>query len=227
MRGKMMIYSDCLKPDFKKALEKANDVLVSSIVIETFPFSIKKVIKEKTNISCRSYLKAGMYGIDIKMFGSQDAIYQDLEGKGIIFYNEEISSKERQRFSLNHEFGHIQLNHDLDNKNMYGIYEVETNFFAAQMLMPEQIINELINRGKQITVENLMSWFKVSKMAAQKRLDTLRKIDFSHRSYDERIIDESLVLKYQTFIDSIAPKRVDYYDPYMEEELQRERDSWY
>ena len=222
-----MIYSDCLKTDFKKVLEKANDVLVSSIVIETFPFSIKKVIKEKTNIACRSYLKAGMYGIDIKTFGSQDAIYQNLEEKGIIFYNEEISSKERQRFSLNHEFGHIQLNHDLDNKNMYGIYEVETNFFAAQMLMPEQIINELINRGKQITVENLMSWFKVSKTAARKRLDTLRKIDFSHRSYDERVIDESIVLKYQTFIDSIAPKRVDYYDPYMEEELQHERDSWY
>ena len=223
----MMICSDSLKPNFKRVMEKANDILVSSIVIDTFPFSIEKVIKEKTNIACRSYLKAGMYGIDITAFGSQDAIYQDLEGKGVIFYNEEISSKERQRFSLNHEFGHIQLKHDLDDKNNYAIYEIEANFFAAQMLMPEQIINELIKRGKDITVENLMSWFKVSKMAAQKRLDTLRKIDFSHRSYNERIIDESIVLKYQTFIDSIAPKKVDYYDPYLEEELQHERDLWY
>ena len=80
--------------------------------------------------------------------------------------------------------------------------------------MPEQIINELINRGKQITVENLMLWFQVSKIAAQKRLDTLRKIDFSRRSSSEKITDESIVLKYQTFIDSIAPKKVDYYDPY-------------
>ncbi len=222
-----MIYNDCLKPNFKRAMEKANDILVSSNTISSFPFSIKKVIKEKTDVVCRSYLKAGMYGVNIENFGSSDAIYQNLEGKGIIFYNEEISSKERQRFSLNHEFGHIQLNHDLDNKKMYEIYEVETNFFAAQMLMPEQIINELINRGKQITVENLMLWFQVSKMAAQKRLDTLRKIDFSRRSYSERITDESIVLKYQTFIDSIAPKKVDYYDPYMEEELQHERDSWY
>lgn len=222
-----MIYNDCLKPNFKRAMEKANDILVSSNTISSFPFSIKKVIKEKTDVVCRSYLKAGMYGVNIENFGSPDAIYQNLEGKGIIFYNEEISSKERQRFSLNHEFGHIQLNHDLDNKKMYEIYEVETNFFAAQMLMPEQIINELINRGKQITVENLMLWFQVSKMAAQKRLDTLRKIDFSRRSYSERITDESIVLKYQTFIDSIAPKKVDYYDPYMEEELQHERDSWY
>lgn len=222
-----MIYSDSLKPNFKRAMEKANDVLVSSVAINTFPFSIKKLIKEKTSIVCRSYLKAGMYGIDIKVFGSQDAIYHDLEGKGIIFYNEEISNKERQRFSLSHEFGHVQLNHDLDNIEMYGIYEVETNFFAAQILMPEQIINELIKRGKQITIENLMLWFNVSKMAAQKRLDTLRKIDFSRRSYDERIIDESIVLKYQIFIDSIAPKRIDYYDPYTEEELQHERDSWY
>lgn len=222
-----MIYNDCLKPNFKRAMEKANDILVSSNTISSFPFSIKKVIKEKTDVVCRSYLKAGMYGVNIENFGSSDAIYQNLEGKGIIFYNEEIYSKERQRFSLNHEFGHIQLNHDLDNKKMYEIYEVETNFFAAQMLMPEQIINELINRGKQITVENLMLWFQVSKMAAQKRLDTLRKIDFSRRSYSERITDESIVLKYQTFIDSIAPKKVDYYDPYMEEELQHERDSWY
>lgn len=222
-----MIYNDCLKPNFKRAMEKANDILVSSNTISSFPFSIKKVIKEKTDVVCRSYLKAGMYGVNIENFGSSDAIYQNLEGKGIIFYNEEISSKERQRFSLNHEFGHIQLNHDLDNKKMYEIYEVETNFFAAQMLMPEQIINELINRGKQITVENLMLWFQVSKMAAQKRLDTLRKIDFSRQSYSERITDESIVLKYQTFIDSIAPKKVDYYDPYMEEELQHERDSWY
>ena len=43
----MMIYSDCLKPDFKKVMEKANDVLVSSIVIETFPFSIKRLLRRK------------------------------------------------------------------------------------------------------------------------------------------------------------------------------------
>ena len=222
-----MICNNDVKPDFKKAIEKANDVLVSSNVINTFPFSIKKVIKEKSNIVCRSYLKAGMYGIDMNVFGSSDAIYHDLDGKGIIFYNDEITSKERQRFSLNHELGHVLMKHDLNNKRMYDKYEIETNFFAAQMLMPEQIINELIKRGKQITVVNLMSWFKVSRVAAQKRLDTLRKIDFSNRSLNEKIIDESILLKYKSFIDLIAPKRADYYDPYMEEELQSERDSWY
>lgn len=101
-----MIYNDCLKPNFKRAMEKANDILVSSNTISSFPFSIKKVIKEKTDVVCRSYLKAGMYGVNIENFGSSDAIYQNLEGKGIIFYNEEISSKERQRFSLNHELSY-------------------------------------------------------------------------------------------------------------------------
>ena len=37
-----MIYNDCLKPNFKRAMEKANDILVSSNTISSFPFSIKK-----------------------------------------------------------------------------------------------------------------------------------------------------------------------------------------
>lgn len=214
------------KPNFKKVLEKANDILVSSYMINTFPFSITKVIKEKTNIVCRSYLKAGMYGVDINAFGSKDAIYQVYNGKGIIFYNEKIPWKERQRFSLNHELGHCIMQHDLDNKDMYDVYEVEANFFAAQMLMPEQVINKLLKRGKTINEENLVSWFNVSKAAARKRLETLRKIDFNNRTYEEDMVDQSILLKFQTFIDSIAPRKADYYDPYFEEELQRERDSW-
>lgn len=39
------------------------------------------------------------------------------------------------------------MNHDLNNKSDYSLYEVEANFFAAQLLMPEQVINELRRRG--------------------------------------------------------------------------------
>lgn len=66
--------------------------------------------------------------------------------------------------------------------------------------MPEQIINELIKRGKRISKENLILWFGVSEQAAIKRLDTLRKIDFSKRNYDEKDMDEMIVTKYKTFI---------------------------
>ncbi len=223
----MMNYSNKKKPNFKKALKIANDILISSYVINSFPFSIIKVIKEKTKIACRSYSHAAMFGVDINDFGSKDAIYFDYDGLGIIFYNEKIPWKERQRFSLNHELGHYLMEHDLNNKEMYDTYEVEANFFAAQMLMPEQVINELVRRGQIVNEENLVLWFNVSKKAARKRLETLRQIDFSKRSYEEHIIDESILQKFDGFINNIAPKSFVNYDPYFEEELQRERDLWF
>ena len=91
------------------------------------------------------------------------------------------------------------MHHKLNDSSNYQIQEIEANFFAAQLLMPEQIINELIKRGKRISKENLILWFGVSEQAAIKRLDTLRKIDFSKRNYDEKDMDEMIVTKYKTF----------------------------
>ena len=107
---------------------------------------------------------------------------------------------------MGHELGHLQCGHDLDNKDVYDIYEVEANFFAAQLLMPEQVIIELQNRGAMITKENLIEWFSVSKEAAEKRIATLRKIDFKRRSLEEKVVYESILLKYKSFIDKIAHK---------------------
>ena len=118
------------------------------------------------------------------------------------------------------------MHHKLNDSSNYQIQEIEANFFAAQLLMPEQIINELIKRGKRISKENLILWFVVSEQAAIKRLDTLRKIDFSKRNYDEKDMDEMIVTKYKTFIDSIAPKSFNYYDYDEEEEMQNVRNNW-
>ena len=121
------------------------------------------------------------------------------------------------------------MNHDLNNKENYDLYEVEANFFAAQLLMPEQVINELRRRGTQITSHQLQKWFGVSKLAAEKRMETLRKIDYSHRTDEEKTMDDYIVMKYKNFIDKIAPvsNTFNMYDPYEEEELQNERNNWY
>lgn len=221
-----MISNEEYKPNFKRSLEKANDLLVSSNEIQSFPFSIKRLIKEKTNSVVRTFYDATTYGVNIFDFGTKDATLKCFRGKYIIFYNEKIKSNNRIRFSLGHELGHLQLQHDLDNKEMYDIYEIEANFFSAQLLMPEQLIIELQKRGQMITKENLMKWFSVSKEAAEKRLDTLRKVNFKKRSFEEKIVDESILLKYKSFIDEIAPISFRY-DPFEEEEFQSIRDSWY
>ena len=224
-----MIYSEGSRPRFKEVTDEVDMILLTAN-IDSFPFSMKKVIKENIGIAYRNYNKAASYGVDIKVFGSQDAICMKYEGKYIIFYNNSSSIVNgRKRFSLGHEFGHISMNHDLNDKDMYDLFEVEANFFAAQLLMPEQIINELRKRGKQITQDNLQSWFGVSKEAAKKRLETLNKIDYSKLNDDEKAMNNYIVSKFKSFIDKIAPnsRYYDYYDPDEEEAMQNERNSWY
>ena len=49
---------NCKKPDFSRAYSKANEILVKSSAIQTFPFSPKDLVKEQTPIVCRSFKKA-------------------------------------------------------------------------------------------------------------------------------------------------------------------------
>ena len=50
--------SNYKKPNFSRAYSKANEILVKSSAIQTFPFSPKDLVKEQTPIVCRSYKKA-------------------------------------------------------------------------------------------------------------------------------------------------------------------------
>lgn len=53
----MMIYNKETKPRLKKIVDEVNLILLSSNNIQSFPFSITKVIKEKTGIVCRTMKK--------------------------------------------------------------------------------------------------------------------------------------------------------------------------
>ena len=77
----MMINS---KPDFQKAYIKANEILVSSKIINSFPYSAIKLIKEQSNIVCRSFEKAHKYNVDIEAFGSDSAVIMNFGDKYII-----------------------------------------------------------------------------------------------------------------------------------------------
>lgn len=76
------------KPNFSSVYTKANEILVSSNVIFTFPFSPKELVKEKSSIPCRTYAKARSYGVDIEALGSESAIIVEVGGRRIIFYDE-------------------------------------------------------------------------------------------------------------------------------------------
>ncbi|MCM1288031.1 MAG: ImmA/IrrE family metallo-endopeptidase [Clostridium sp.] len=216
------------KPNFKKAYILANEILVKSRIINAFPFSVTKLIKEISDVQCCSFKRAQKYNVDIEAFGSKSAILTEYLGRQIIFYNQ-LDIDERVRFSMLHEVGHYLLDHDMDtdNKELYERQEIETNFFAAQLLMPEQTLLELQSRGKTIDADFLITSFKVSKEAAEKRIGTLYKINPDFRSKDEKEFDDLILLKYKGFLDSIVPKQNQnnwFEDEY---ERQRERERWH
>ncbi len=215
------------KPDFKKANIKANELLVVAKGIGEFPFKVTSVIKDDEHFQIKSFDYAKKVGIDIEAFGSESAVLQKKGDRYIIFYNQD-EKMERIKFSLLHEYAHYVLGDKMENlsKEEYDRDEVEANYFAAQVLMPEQIINELRDRGEFITKDYLVEHFGVSSTAANKRIETLGKLDYSWRSEEEKFYDETLMFKFAGFMDSIRRKSSGnrwYSDEY---ERQRERDSW-
>lgn len=219
----MMTY----EPDFKKAYISANEILVSSNTLTQFPFKAKSVIKETSGIKCCSYKKAKEYEeLNIESFGSKSAVLIEQNERKIIFYNE-AEMKKRIRFSILHEYGHSRLYHNLDTKDeeLYKKYEIETNYFAAQVLMPEQLIREIQARGKRITKELLITLFDVSEAAAEKRIITLGKN--IKLTSEEKLFDDLIINKYKSWLDSKVPLKInDNYFLWDEEERQIEREKW-
>lgn len=213
-----MIY----KPDFRGAYMTANNILVSSN-LDSFPVRAKKIIRDYSCIPCYSYKKAREYNLKMEDFGSKSAVLIEKDGKRIIFYNEK-ELKERQRFSMLHEYGHFKLNHNLDvkDKEEYNAYEVEANYFAAQLLMPEQLIRQLQLRGIIVTKEMIIELFGVSNEAAGKRLNTLCKQ--SIRSDEEREFDDIIVNKFREWLNKQISSKIgmDMFLDNYEENIERE-----
>jgi len=218
----MMINS---KPDFQKAYINANEILVSSKIINSFPYSATRLIKEQSNIVCRSFEKAHKYNVDIEAFGSDSAVIMNFGDEYIIFYNQN-EPPARVKFSMLHEFGHKVSGHEFSvtSDEIYGIAEVETNYFTAQLLMPEQILREFQRRGKRIDKYFLMRAFGVSEQAANKRIENLNRITWE-RSQLEKEYDDIILNKYLSWVNSIVPNNIDYLFE-DEEERQNEREQW-
>lgn len=72
-------------PNFKKAMSTANEILVASKKIKSFPFSPVDLVSEQSTLVCRSYQKAKEYCVNLTDFGSESASIFKYHDKGIIF----------------------------------------------------------------------------------------------------------------------------------------------
>ena len=214
-----------MKPDFKLAYINANLILVRTEAINAFPFSSKDLIKEKSDVRCRSYKKAKEYGLDMQVFGSESAVLTRYQGKKIIFYDD-TKPITHINFSILHESGHDELGHVMckEQNDLYKKQEVEANAYAAQILMPEQLLRYLQHQGIKITISFLVNNFGVSEQAAEKRIKTLANSVEEWRSRAEKEYDDIILERYLPLIQHLCPS--DQFDYEEEFNRQRERDSW-
>lgn len=119
---------------------------------------------------------------------SRDDVSGMLKAKEAKIYVAENDGIRRQRFSIAHEIGHYVLHYKgnifaekegekhisyRDNLSSLGfsIKEVEANFFAANLLMPQDKIEELYEQ--RFSLDEMADFFRVSYKAMAHRLDFL------------------------------------------------------
>ena len=87
------------EPDFGACYDLANEILITSTVIEAFPFSIKKVIKRYADVNCikenNVQTLCDQFGLpdpvyfNIESLGSKDANLFEYGGRNIIIYRDD------------------------------------------------------------------------------------------------------------------------------------------
>ena len=135
-----------------------------------------------------------------------------------IFYNTEIDSIERQRFTIAHEIGHIALGH----KECCDEYETEADTFASQLLLPHCILEKLVRSGKIVTETYLQKTFGLSKQASSISLKNVgNKID------KQAIAEyEDIILKmFDGFIKNETRNTKYYYDDEADL-MDQKRNDW-
>ena len=214
-----------MKPNFKLATTKAYEILMLNRL--PLPIDLYKIKFENTKIHITSMQEwSKKYDIPMESL-TQNGLYNEGYNEwhikngivyAIIFYNDEIESKERKRFTIAHEIGHIVLGH----KGYSEVNEKEADAFAAQLLLPHCILEELIKRGKNVTESYLTENFGLSKEAARiSKMQVGKKIIAGAENEFEDIILEL----YKEFVD-LETYNAKY--RYYEEDLEMDiiRSNW-
>ena len=147
-----------------------------------------------------------------------DAFKRDYGEMTFIIYDNRIKSNGRKRWSIAHEYGHIVLNH----KKQCGQNEVEANFFAANLLLPQCVLKELVSKRGDITKDYLQNKFSISEEAAEKYLSRIngRGFDYFKNEYDDIILFKSDEFLQREIKNSRK------YQVSIEDDMQEERNNW-
>jgi len=163
------------EPDKRKAVHRAKEIL-GELYIQT-----AEHIKVEDIAAIR-----GAYVQEKPVAGAEGRLVT-IGAKGIITVNDKIELPGKKRFVVAHELGHFELHRggafsinctDDDFRRWYkgNPIEIEANYFAAELLMPEEIFGRKIT-GKDVSrqlIEELAKEFNTTITATAIRFVTLR-----------------------------------------------------
>lgn len=127
-------------------------------------------------------------GVDVRYSAGIDG---DLDISGKFFYEHgrpvcvinRYDIEQRQRFTLAHELGHYILGHGEQIDRTESLYrnpkgyqdysERQANAFAAELLMPERLVDFLIEEKEMLSINKLAETLNVSQIAMQYRLKNI------------------------------------------------------
>lgn len=161
-----------MRPDFYRCAEAAKELLLQQDITSTW-IDIRSLRYQKRIYfdSFENYcLVTGMERREVASY-LPDGCTLASGSSYIVLYHNGQRKKDRLNFTLAHEIGHIYLGHQADGD----LEEIEANFFAAELLMPEPVLRYLMRQNNGLCVEDLHEWFYVTRMAAEKRLRTLKR----------------------------------------------------
>ena len=120
--------------------EHANRLLIAYSGLQ-FPIDLINIINQMPGVELRMYSSV-LEENKLLCKISEDGFTQTKDGVHIIWINDGIY-RDRQRYTIAHELGHIVLGHFCKDDLPEEIREAEANFFANRLLAPMWAIRQL------------------------------------------------------------------------------------
>lgn len=195
---------------------KSSRDLAWKIILEMgfteLPIKVSAICR-KLGIEIRSYNKSKLliekYHLEYKT-RKTDGFTLGINGRCIIFYNDSCS-KQRNRFTIAHELGHILLGH-VPQKGVYlatfskgSSLEQQANVFASRLLAPVCVLKEV----GIISVKQIAELCGISETAAQYRLNRLIEINKKEQRflrergkscYGLSPLEREVIIRFQPYI---------------------------
>lgn len=187
------------KPDFEMAQNRATKFLLDHTItgLSFDPRSLDLTSEGIVIDTVENYARLTRENVNCFVGRNIKGCYV-LKARGyqiILYQSSLVDPDERKIYGITHELGHIYCEHKCDDD----IQEIEANFFAAQVLMPEIVVYHIRDNYKNchINAHDLVKLFNVSYEAASRRIKTFNKKVFCYASE----IDYQLLQKYKPYID--------------------------